>query len=108
MHADGRPGPDFIYTKNSKSQNQHGRNLQGQSAMSSYCFGPRVALCFRMSAVGAKAIDAFFNFERFEILHLPDLLVSLAPPSPSVKKFDLRDGSRTDPSEDKRSPCPPL
>ena len=40
--------------------------------------------------------------------YLPDLLVSLAPPWPFVKKFDLRDGSRADPFEEKRSPCPPL
>ena len=55
-----------------------------------------------------KQSTHFSSFERFEILHLPDLLVSLAPPSPSVKKLDLRDGSRADPSEEKRSPCPPL
>ena len=35
-----------------------------------------------------KQSTHFSVFERFEILHLPDLLVSLAPPSPPVKKFD--------------------
>ena len=65
MHAEAARRPDFIYTKNPKSQNQHGRDLQGQSAISFSCFGPRVALFFRMRAVGAKAIDAFFNFRTF-------------------------------------------
>mgnify|MGYP005692811761 CR=1 FL=1 len=35
-----------------------------------------------------KQSTHFSIFERFEILHLPDLLVSLAPPSPSEKIFD--------------------
>ena len=65
MHAEAARRPDFIYTKNPKSQNQHGRNLQGQSAITSRCFGPRVALFVRTRAVGAKAIDAFFNFRTF-------------------------------------------
>ena len=68
MHAEAARRPDFIYTKNPKSQNQHGRNLQGQSAISFKklpCFGPRVALFSRTRAVGAKAIDAFFNFRTF-------------------------------------------
>ena len=43
---------------------------------------------FRLRAVGSQAIDAFSIFERFENLQLPDLLVSLAPPSPSEKIFD--------------------
>ena len=36
-----------------------------------------------------KQSTHFSIFERFEILHLPDLLVSLAPPSPSLTNFDV-------------------
>ena len=35
-----------------------------------------------------KQSTHFSIFERFEIIQLPDLFVSLAPPSPSVKRFD--------------------
>ena len=35
-----------------------------------------------------KQSTHFSIFERFEILHLPDLLVSLAPSSPSKQNFD--------------------
>ena len=63
---------------------------------------------FRTRAMGTQAIDTFSIFEHFDILHLPDLFVSLAPLSPSVKEFDLRDGSRADPAEENSSPCPQL
>ena len=36
-----------------------------------------------------KQSTHFSIFERFEILHLPDLLVPLAPPQPSVTNFDV-------------------
>ena len=36
-----------------------------------------------------KQSTHFSIFERFEILHLPDLLVPLAPPSPSLTNFDV-------------------
>ena len=36
-----------------------------------------------------KQSTHFLILERFEILHLPDLLVPLAPPSPSVTNFDV-------------------
>ena len=58
-----RPGPDLTYTKNLENQNQHGRDLQGQSAITLCTFGPRVALFFRTGAVGLQAMDAFFVFE---------------------------------------------
>ena len=84
-----RPGPDFMYTENPKSQNQHGRYLQGQSAISLPCFGPRVALFLEREPWALKQSTHFSIFERFEMLHLPDLLVPLAPPSPSLTNFDV-------------------
>ena len=65
LRTPGRPRPDFTYTKNFRYQNLHGRDLQGQSAICSPCFGPRVALFPRTRAVGPQAIVAFYSFCNF-------------------------------------------
>ena len=70
-----QPRPDFTYTKNLRTQNLHGMDLQGQSAICLRCFGPRVG----PESWAFKQLTHFPHFFFFEILLLPALLLYLAP-----------------------------
>ena len=61
-----RPRPDFTYTKNLRYQNLHGRDLQGQSAITFCIFGPRVAVFSEPEPWAYKQLTHFSFFELFE------------------------------------------
>ena len=81
LYPRSRPRPDFTYTKNLRTQNLHGMDLQDQSAIClRTLLWPTCRIFFAEPEPWAyKQLTHFSVFEIFENLQLPALLLSLPP-----------------------------